>query len=123
MKLHSLTVSRVAAVIAGAALIAFIVVMFLDLSLAVRLTLGVIAIGLAATSLALSLATRRLQYEEEKYERLMARLDAIHETLKSIEEKPQKQGIAVADIFGSGMQWYKDYLSRAKGEQEQDPDA
>ncbi len=95
---------------------------FVDpLGMRVGLELG--GVGLLALAL---LAFRLGQAEtraEERHRELLTKVDELREALKQLEEKPQKSGVAIADIFGSGMKWYQDYITRNKGGKEKEPDA
>lgn len=95
---------------------------FVD-SVAARVGLELGGVGLLALAL---LAFRLGQAEaraEERHRELLAKLDEVKEQIKQQEEKSQKSGIAIADIFGSGLKWYQDYVNREKEDQEKGPDA
>jgi hypothetical protein len=79
---------------------------------------GFLALGLLAFRLGQAEART-----EERHRELLAKLDEIQQALKNLEEKPQKSGIAIADIFGSGLKWYQDYVNRDKEDEEKETDA
>jgi hypothetical protein len=81
---------------------------------------GVGLLGLGLLAFRLGQAEARA---EERHRELLAKLDELKEELKNQEEKPRNSGVAIADIFGTGLKWYSDYVTRNKEEQEKGPDA
>jgi hypothetical protein len=119
-------VNRIAGGIGMLAGTALIVLAFFAVNRETQLLLGFMGFALLAGGVlvfaVVPLAwTRRLRAEDERYERVMAKLDEIQETLKTLEEKPPHSGVAVADLFGAGMKWYQDY--RQGTEKDTDKDA
>jgi hypothetical protein len=103
--------------------VALVVLAFFNEPITLQLALGFIGLGFLVLSIVPLMTVRRRDQAEERFDRLMAKLGGIHETLKNLEEKPQKSGIAIADLFGSGLKLYQDYVNRDKEDKEKDSDA
>jgi hypothetical protein len=87
---------------------------FVD-TMGIRVGLELGGVGFLALALLAFQMGRAEERAEERHRELLARLNEVEEHLKSLEEKPQHHGVAIADLLGSGMKWYQDYLNRDKG--------
>ena len=111
---------RTAAVVLLLTGTAAIVLAFFNEPVALQVALGVIGAGLLVLSLVPLNLARLEKKADTRFDELIAKLDEIREELRKLEEKPEKGGIAIADIFSSGMKWYSDYASKKDDEEKKE---
>lgn len=80
-----------------------------------------IALGLGGAGLVfLGLLIVRVIHEErraiEKMDVLLEKLDAIQQEIQQ-EDKPNKSGIAIADVISSSLKFYADYKGKERSEE------
>jgi hypothetical protein len=55
--------------------------------------------------------------EEERFNKIIAKLDEIQQELKK-EEQPKETGVAIADVITSGLKYYADQITKSKKEED-----
>jgi hypothetical protein len=89
--------------------IGVIVLAFFNTPLELQIGMGLVGLGFIALGLFLLRRTHDRKLEEERFDRVIARLDEIQEELQK-EEKP-RGGVAIADIINSGLKYYTEHMS------------
>lgn len=82
-----------------------------------QIALGLIGLGFIALGLVYVKRAQNENIEEQRFNRIMARLDEIQGEIKNAEQS-KGTGVAIADVLSSGLKYYSEYITKQKKEED-----
>ena len=82
-----------------------------------QIALGLIGLGFIALGLVYVKRAQNENIDEQRFNKIIAKLDEIQQELKK-EEQPKGTGIAIADVISSGLEYYSEYITKQKKEED-----
>jgi hypothetical protein len=82
-----------------------------------QMALGFIGLGFMASGLVYVKRALKENIDEQRFNQLIARLDAIQEEIKK-EERSKGTGVAIADVITSGLKYYAGQMNKQNKEAE-----
>jgi hypothetical protein len=107
------TVAVILIILAG---IGIFITAFLAADIRLQVALGSGGIGLISLGLVIIKLIRDTRAVQEKLDTIIAGLEELRQEIQK-KEKPEKSGIAIADIISSGLKFYSEYKDREKKEE------
>lgn len=79
--------------------------------------LGLIGLGFITAGLVYVKRGQQEKLNEQRFDRIMAKLDEIQQELKK-KEQPKGTGIAIADVISSGLKYYAEHMTKQEKEEQ-----
>ncbi len=92
-----------------------VVMAFINSPLQLQIAMWIIGLGFFSLGLVQIKRAQSVKAEEERFNKIIAKLDEIQQELKK-EEQPKGTGVAIADVITSGLKYYADQITKSKEE-------
>ncbi len=89
---------------------------FINSPLQLQIAMWIIGLGFFSLGLVQIKQAQNVEAEEERFNKIIAKLDEIQQELKK-EEQPKGAGVVIADVLSSGLKYYSEYITRQKKEE------
>ncbi|MFC1949171.1 hypothetical protein ACFLW0_03255 [Chloroflexota bacterium] len=97
--------------------VGMVVMAFINSPLQLQIAMCIIGLGFFSLGLVQIKRAQNVRAEEERFNKILAKLDEIQQELKK-EDQSKGTGVVVADILSSSLQYYTDYLTKQKKEED-----
>ena len=94
-----------------------VVMAFINSPLQLQIAMWIIGLGFFSLGLVQIKRAQSVKAEEERFNKIIAKLDEIQQELKK-EEQPKGTGVAIADVITSGLKYYADQITKSKKEED-----
>jgi Na+/phosphate symporter len=94
-----------------------VVMAFINSPLQLQIAMWIIGLGFFSLGLVHIKRAQSVKAEEERFNKIIAKLDEIQQELKK-EEQPKGTGVAIADVITSGLKYYADQITKSKKEED-----
>ena len=94
-----------------------IIIAFINSPLQLQIAMWIIGLGFFLLGLVLIKRTHSAKAEEERFNKIIAKLDEIQQELEK-EDQSKGTGVVVADILSSGLKYYSEYITKQKKEED-----
>lgn len=93
-----------------------VVMAFINSPLQLQIAMWIIGLGFFSLGLVQIKRAQSAKAEEERFNKIIAKLDEIQQELKK-EEQPKGAGVAIADVITFGLKYYADQITKSKKEE------
>jgi len=93
-----------------------VVMAFINSPLQLQIAMWIIGLGFFSLGLVQIKRVQSLKSEEERYNKIIAKLDEIQQELKK-GEQTKGTGVVIADVITSGLKYYADQITKSKKEE------
>ena len=94
-----------------------VVMAFINSPLQLQIAMWIIGLGFFSLGLVQIKRARSVKAEEERYNKIIAKLDEIQQELKK-GEQTRGTGVVIADVLSSGLKYYSEYITKQKKEED-----
>ena len=94
-----------------------IIMAFINSPLQLQLAMWIIGLGFFWLGLVQIKRAQNLNAEEERFHKIIVKLDEIQLELKK-KEQTQGTGVVIADVLSSGLKYYSEYMNRQEKEED-----
>ncbi|MFC1984836.1 hypothetical protein ACFLT4_07415 [Chloroflexota bacterium] len=94
-----------------------VVIAFINSPLELQIAMWIIGLGFFSLGLVQIKQAQNVKAEEERFNKLVAKLDEIQQELKK-EEQTKGTGVAISDVISSGLKYYSEYMTKQKKEED-----
>jgi hypothetical protein len=94
-----------------------VVMAFINSPLQLQIAMWIIGLGFFSLGLVQIKRAQSVKAEEERFNKIIAKLDEIQQELKK-EEQTKGTGVAIADVISSGLKYYSEYITKQKKEED-----
>ena len=94
-----------------------VVMAFFNSPLQLQIAMWIIGLGFLSLGLVQIKRVQNVKAEEERFNKIIAKLDEIQQELKK-EEQTKGTGVAIADVISSSLKYYSEYMTKEKKEEE-----
>jgi len=92
-----------------------VVMAFINSPLQLQIAVGISGLGFLSLGLVQIKRAQNAKAEEERFNKIIAKLDEIQQELKE-EEQTKGTGVVIADAISSGLKYYSEYITKKKKE-------
>ena len=96
-----------------------IIMAFINSPLQLQIAMWIIGLGFFSLGLVQIRYTKNAEAEEERFNKIIAKLDEIQQELRK-EEQPKMAGVDIANVISTGLSYYSEYITRQKKEEDKE---
>ena len=94
-----------------------IILAFMNSPIQLQIALGLLGLGFITLGLVQVKRGQDRKINEERFDLIVTKLDEIQQELKK-DEQNKGTGVVIADVLSSGLKYYSDYLTKQKGQED-----
>ncbi|MFC1957768.1 hypothetical protein ACFLX0_03025 [Chloroflexota bacterium] len=98
-----------------------VVMAFINSPLQLQIAMWIIGLGFFSLGLVQIKRAQNVKAEEERFNKIIAKLDEIQQELKE-EEQTKGAGVDIANVISTGLNYYSEYITRQKKEEDKEKD-